>query len=200
MNFNIDLNDLKEFNLKDLKLSKRDIVNLSVVVAFIFIALVINDFLKNKKVRRETINFFSTTINEILNSLQSVWDKYQEATKNIYQQKKIVIDANALHLKPAEFRPMLPDWRWNVTKLYPIPLVLLKNERKQIDEFCSNIIKIIFLYEQIQDLGSGSYDANHLLPELRQKWEILVIKVLEQADPLKKHNKSLHADGQGRTA
>ena len=42
---------------------------ITILAVFIFIALVINDFLKNKKVREEAISYFSATMDEILNSL-----------------------------------------------------------------------------------------------------------------------------------
>lgn len=168
------------------------------LVIFVFILLVIYDFLKDKKVREDTINYFSTAIDETLNSLHDVWNKYQKVIKDSHQQQGVIVDIKNKHIIPAEFRPMLPDdWQWNVTKLYPIPSVLLKNERTQIDKFCCSIIKIISLYKRIQDLGSGSYDANYL-PELRTQWKSLVTEVLERGNPLKKHNKPLHRTPEAR--
>ena len=40
---------------------------------------------KHEEVKRNILS----TIYEILNSLHDVWNKYQEATKDIYQQKKL---------------------------------------------------------------------------------------------------------------
>ena len=172
-------------------------VLITILAVFIFIALFINDFLKDKKARKEAIAEFSSAIDNILNSLYKVWSKYQKATKDISQQKRIVVGANAFHTIPAEFRPMLPgEWHWKITKLYPIPSAFVKKEKTQIDKFCGNIIKMISLYGQIQDLGGSSHDAERL-PELRQQWETIVIEVIEQGNPLKPHNKSLEPDQQG---
>ena len=164
---------------------------ITILAVFIFIALVINDFLKNKKARKEVMSEFSSAIDEILNSLYEVWNKYQKTTKDIYQQKRVVVEANAFHTIPAEFRHILPgDWRWKITKLYPIPSAFVKKEKTQIDKFCGNIIKIISLYNQIRDLGSGSHDAA-FLPAIRTQWESLISEVLEQGNPLKPHNKRI---------
>jgi len=161
---------------------------ITILAVFIFIALIINDFLKNKKAREEAIGYFSATMDEILNSLHKVWNKYQKMVKGDHQQRRVVEDINPLHTVPIEFRPMLPDdWRWNVTKLYPIPSIFSKDERSQIDKFCCSLIKIVSLYERIQNLGGSSYDANHLLPVLKAQWNELVPNTLERGNPLNTH-------------
>jgi hypothetical protein len=163
---------------------------------FVFIFFVINDVIKNKRVKKETINEFSSRIEGILVSLREVWDEYQEVAKDVYQQKRVVVATNPLHTVPAEFRTPLPaDWEWKVSRLYPIPLVFLKDERVQIDKFCCNIIDIISLYSQIQGLGGGNYDAD-AFSKLRNRWETLLFKVIEKGNPLKKHNNRIHADTQ----
>lgn len=156
------------------------------LAVFIFIALVINDAKKNKRAKKETIDEFSSVIEGILISLREVWGKYQEATKDPLQQKRVVKTVSSLHTVPVEFMLALPaDWRWKVSKLYPIPSIFSKGERIQIDEFCCNIIGIISLYNQIQDLGDGTYDVD-ALPNFRSQWETQVSEVIEKGNPLKK--------------
>jgi hypothetical protein len=157
-------------------LKMKIIITAIVLVAFIF--LVINDFLKDRK-RKKTKQII---IEEILNSLRRVWHEYKETTKDIHQ-KRVVMSTNTLHTIPAEFRPMLPNWHWQMTELKPISDVFSEKETSQINQFCNDIDNIVFLYNQIRDLGGGSYDSTKL-PELTKKWETLVTKVLEQGNPL----------------
>ena len=133
---------------------------------------------RRRKYFKRIKNNSSFEIDRILKELQNFWGKYQKISKDKNKHMEVVISTNPFTTTSVQFKYIFPKLHQGV----------LKNIRlKKIKDFHRKIEDTEFIYKELRSKPKQDF-------EQRFQWEALVTEVIEQGNPLKKHNKSLETD------